>query len=59
MSESKLNSILLMTIAIQLSIVGLVLDDGSLFLLFFLGILITAFVVFRELVRLKEIVETA
>ncbi len=54
-----MNSILLMTIAIQLSIVGLVLDDGSLFLLFFLGILITAFVVFRELVRLKEIVETA
>jgi len=51
MEEERAKDILLMTIAIQLSIIGTEPTDGSLMPLFFIGVLITAIVVLNEITR--------
>jgi len=51
MEEERAKDILLMTIAIQLTIIGTEPTDGSLLPLFFIGVLITAIVVLNEIIR--------
>lgn len=50
-AEERRKDILLVAIAIQLSIVGQVPPDDSLFVLLFIGILITGVVIIKELRR--------
>jgi hypothetical protein len=51
MEEARAKDLLLMTIAIQLSIIGTEPTDGSLMPLFFIGFLITAIVILNEIIR--------
>jgi hypothetical protein len=51
MEEARAKDLLLMTIAIQLSIIGTEPTDGSLMPLFFIGVLITAIVILNEIIR--------
>jgi len=51
MTEARLKDLLLMAIAIQLSIVGTVPEDDSLLPLFFVGVLLTLYVVIKESAR--------
>ncbi|ATW87909.1 hypothetical protein halTADL_1116 [Halohasta litchfieldiae] len=50
-TDDRIKDILLMAFAIQLSIVGTASPDGSLQPLFFIGILLSVFVILREATR--------
>lgn len=51
MKQERGKDIILMTIAIQLSIIGTEPRDGSLMPLFFIGVLITVLVILNESIR--------
>ncbi|WP_167599403.1 hypothetical protein [Halorussus marinus] len=51
MKDDRLKDVLLMTIAIQLSVIGTAPADDSLVPLFFVGVLLTLVVVLRESAR--------